>query len=264
MSGPDGDASPGRRIGELAALVSAATAVVGLLLALFGVPFTGGSAAGRSVAGNAGAGSPAPSTPASALTSASASASEPASSSSLPEAVSGGHGASTPAASSPAPRKAVPKGWHRVDEPGLTAAFAVPDGWVRRPAGDIQSTWRSPDDTFDMSVKRDTTYGSTAQKAAAGQLAWYRRSAESSMADLAVVTHRTRQNDRDALWLEIGYHWTGQSEARTRLEVFVAGEEGQVYQLLVDAAARGKTPARQRELFATARAHLLIDVERSR
>jgi hypothetical protein len=36
------------------------------------------------------------------------------------------------------------EGWHRVGEPGLTVAFALPDGWVRQPAGELQSTWRSP------------------------------------------------------------------------------------------------------------------------
>ncbi|CAL9650085.1 hypothetical protein SUDANB176_06595 [Streptomyces sp. enrichment culture] len=78
---------------------------------------------------------------------------------------------------------------------------------------------------------------STARSASAGQLAWYRKTAESSMDDLEVVTHTTRQNGRDALWLEMDYHWVGQSEPRKRLEVFVAGKAGHVYQLLVDTTA---------------------------
>lgn len=146
-------------------------------------------------------------------------------------------------------------------EPALTVGFAVPDGWVRRPAGAIQSTWRSPDSTHEMSVKRDTSYGATPREASVGQLAWYRDTAASSMAALKAVTHTTRQNGKDALWLEIDYHWAGQTEPRKRVEVFVAGSAGHVYQLLLDTAAGpgNRHLATQRELFATARAHLLID-----
>ncbi|MCX5109525.1 hypothetical protein OOK13_13465 [Streptomyces sp. NBC_00378] len=113
-----------------------------------------------------------------------------------------------------------------------------------------------------MSVKRDTSYGATAQAASAGQLAWYRDTAKSSMADLKAVSHTTRQNGRGALWLEIDYHWAGQSEARKPVEVFVAGRAGragQVYQLLFDTAARPEKLAMQQRLFTTARAQLLID-----
>ncbi|MFB8037267.1 hypothetical protein ACFC5Z_30900 [Streptomyces sp. NPDC056004] len=153
----------------------------------------------------------------------------------------------------------MPKGWHRVGEPGLTVVFALPDGWTRNRRNSIQSNWDSPDGAHDMSVKRDTSYGATAQAASAGQLAWYRDTAKSSMADLKAVPHTTRQNGRDALWLEIDYHWAGQSEPRKRVEVFVAGRAGQVYQLLFDTAARPEELATQQRLFTTARAQLLID-----
>ncbi|MFI2508978.1 hypothetical protein [Streptomyces sp. NPDC018972] len=220
-------------------MVSALTAVAGLLLALFGVPLIGGSAANRSVADDVGADAvPVPSTSAP---------------SGPPSTRTAGNDAPEPSGSPP------PEGWHRVGEPGLTVAFALPDGWVRQPAGELQSTWRSPDGAHDLSVKRDTSYGSTARAASAGQLAWYRRTSESSMDDLEVVTHTTRQNGRDAIRLEMDYHWVGQSQPRKRLEVFVAGEAGRVYQLLVDTAATRRRLAEQRRLFTTARSHLLID-----
>ncbi|WP_205351049.1 hypothetical protein [Streptomyces sp. CB09001] len=113
---------------------------------------------------------------------------------------------------------------------------------------------------YDLTVKRDRTYGSTARAASAGQLDWYRDTSESSMADVEVTTHKTRQNGRDALWLEIDYHWEKQSEPRKRLEVFVAGKAGHVYQLLVDTEATSQRLAEQTRLFATARKNLLIDV----
>ncbi|MET9821840.1 hypothetical protein ABZ038_09490 [Streptomyces sp. NPDC006349] len=70
----------------------------------------------------------------------------------------------------------------------------------------------------------------------------------------------THQNGREALWLEIDYHWAGQSAPRRRLEVFVAGESGYVYQLLVDTEGTPQRLAEQTRLFSTARANLLIDV----
>ncbi|MFE0419110.1 hypothetical protein [Streptomyces tendae] len=154
----------------------------------------------------------------------------------------------------------LPTSWRRVEEAPLTVCFGRPDGWDEVPASELQSTWRSPDGAYDLSVKRDRSYGSTPQAASAGQLAWYRDTAESSMADIEVTTHRTRQNGRDALWLEIDYHWARQSEPRKRLEVFVAGRAGHVYQLLVDTEATAQRLAEQRRLFATARESLRIDV----
>lgn len=146
-----------------------------------------------------------------------------------------------------------------MDEPGLTVSFAVPDGWKRVVRNDVQSTWRSPDGAFDLSVERDGTYGSTPEDAAAGQLGWYRRTGKSSMADLTAVTHSTRQGGRDALWLEIDYRWEGRSGPRKRVELFVAGRAGHVYQLLVDTAATSANLAEQRRLFGLARDALAVD-----
>ncbi|MEL5961213.1 hypothetical protein AADR41_41760 [Streptomyces sp. CLV115] len=243
MSGSGAGTPPRRRSGETAAWVSAITAVVGLLLAVLGIPLVGGSSVNRTVADHAGApAGPASSTP-----------DRPGS----PDATDG-PGATSPGPSRPAPPP-VPEGWRRVEEPGLTVVFAVPDGWTRKERNTIQSNWISPDGAHDMSVKRDTSYGATAQDASAGQLAWYRDTARSSMAGLKASTHTTRQNGRSALWLEIDYHWAGQSEPRKRVEVFVPGEAGQVYQLLLDTAATPGGLATQRRLFTTARAQLLID-----
>ncbi|MEV6164126.1 hypothetical protein AB0L71_19740 [Streptomyces sp. NPDC052052] len=243
MSSPGDGTPPNRRIGEIAALISAITAVIGLLLAVFGVPLVGGSPTNRTVAGDA------------ARATSSASASATASVEPVPAP-----SASSSPSLSPSP---LPKGWHRVGDPDLTVAFALPNGWIQKEDNDIQNTWKSPDGAFDMSVKRDTSYGSTAQAASAGQLAWYRDTGQSSMAGLKAVTHTTRQNGRDALWLEIDYHWVHQSEPRKRVEVFVAGEAGRVYQLLVDTAATPEKLTTQRKLFTTARTHLLIDTNAS-
>ncbi|MFG2550168.1 hypothetical protein [Streptomyces sp. NPDC048581] len=235
MSGA-GDGTPsGRRmsVGEIAALVSAATAVVGLLLAMFGVPLIGGSPSGNrpTTAGGAAAASAAPDRSAS----------------------------TAPPTDPTAASSALPSGWRRVDAPDLRAAFALPDSWTQDVDSDIQSNWSSPDENHAMSLKRDLSYGSTPKAAGAGQLKWYRDTSVSRMADLKVVTHPTRQNGKDALWLEIDYHWAGQDEPRKRVELFVAGKAGHVYQLLFDTAATPGKLATQKQLFATARAHLLID-----
>ncbi|MFI0928683.1 hypothetical protein ACH4TP_32995 [Streptomyces sp. NPDC021012] len=124
----------------------------------------------------------------------------------------------------------------------------------------IQSMWASRDGTYEIVVKRDTSYGPTAHAAAQGQLAWYRKEAESSMADLRATNHTTRQGGKDAVWLELDYHWRGQTTPRKRVEVFVAGDAGRVYQLLVDTAATGNHLTRQRELFDAARAQLVTDI----
>ncbi|MCT2542869.1 hypothetical protein [Streptomyces atratus] len=241
MSGSGAGTPPGRRTGETAAWVSAITAVVGLLLAVLGIPLVGGSSVNRTIADHAGAPAASASAPAPAGTGA-----------------ADGPDTTRSGPSQPAPPP-VPEGWRRVAEPGLTVVFAVPDGWTRKERNAIQSNWVSPDGAHDMSVKRDTSYGATAQDASAGQLAWYRDTARSSMADLKVRTHTTRQNGRSALWLEIDYHWAGQGEPRKRVEVFVPGDAGRVYQLLLDTAATPGRLATQRRLFATARAQLMID-----
>ncbi|WP_405592134.1 hypothetical protein [Streptomyces sp. NBC_01092] len=230
MSGA-GDGTRSRRrlsAGEIAALVSAATAVVGLLLALFGVPLIGGSSPGRPVVDGAAA-------PARSAT---------------PDA------SATPEAF---PSIAVPSGWRRVGAPDLRATFALPDDWTKDFGSGTQSNWSSPDEEHAMSLKRDSSYGPTPKAAVAGQLQWYRDPQKSSMADLKVATHPTRQNGKEALLLEIDYHYTDQSAPRKRVEVFVAGKAGQVYQLLFDTVATRERPAAQKHLFATARAHLLID-----
>jgi hypothetical protein len=70
-----------------------------------------------------------------------------------------------------------------------------------------------------------------------------------------------RVTEQDAVWLDLDYHWRGQTAPRKRVEVFVAGDAGRVYQLLVDTTAGGDRLTRQRELFETARAQLVTDIE---
>ncbi len=255
-------------MGEVAAVVSAITAVAGLLLAVFGVPLVGGSSPlGRGVAADGTSTTEsvaAPSASASPSVSASGAANGPGSGSASDSDSDSGSGSGAASASASASASScspsLPEDWRRVKEAALTACFGRPGGWSEVPASEVQSTWRSPDGEYDLSIKRDRSYGSTPQAASAGQLAWYRDSAESSMADLEVTTHTTRQNGRDALWVEIDYHWVKQSEPRKRLEVFVAGRAGYVYQLLVDTSATAHRLAEQTRLFATARKSLLIDV----
>ncbi|MGW0779438.1 hypothetical protein [Streptomyces sp. NPDC002913] len=245
-SGGDGSGS-GRRIGEVAALVSAAAAVIGLLLAVFGIPSVGGSSVNRSIAEDAAA-APASSSPLSSPSSSPSSFRAPSSASSAP-----------PPTKSAGP---LPKGWRMVHAPALRADFAVPEGWRKKRDSDIQSEWHSPDGVHSMTLKRDRSYGSTAEAAADGQLAWYRNTAESSMADLTVTSHPTRQNGKEALWLEIDYHWVRESGPRKRVEVFVAGRSGDVYQLLFDTVDTPDRIAEQQRMFTTARSRLLIDRSR--
>ncbi|MGW7742582.1 hypothetical protein ACWGKF_08305 [Streptomyces chartreusis] len=207
----------------MAALVSAAAAVVGLLLAVFGVPLLGGSSPGRPVVDGA--------------------AAAPAAS-------------ETPQAS---PSLPLPNGWRRVAAPDLRAAFALPDDWTQDVDSAIQSSWSSPAEEHAMSLKRDSSYGPTPKAAVAGQLEWYRDTPRSAMADLKAVTRPTPQNGKEALLLEIDYHYADRSEARRRVEVFVAGKAGQVYRLLFDTVATRGRLAEHKELLAAARAQLLID-----
>ncbi|MDX3384674.1 hypothetical protein PV682_24865 [Streptomyces niveiscabiei] len=227
---PDQRSAPARRLGEIAALVSALAAVAGILLAVFGVPGFPGATAARPGAPSTASAAPPPS--------------------------------ATTAAAVPSPSlPALPRGWRRVAEPELTAVFAVPDGWTRTKKNAIQSAWASPGGTYEIVLKRDTSYGPTARAAAAGQLAWYREEAESSMAALRATTRAFRQGGKEGVRLDLGYHWRGQSAARSRVEVFVAGEAGRVYQILVDTPAGGEHLARQRELLETAVACLVPDAE---
>ncbi|EFC79687.1 hypothetical protein [Parafrankia sp. EUN1f] len=265
MSSP-GDGTPtGRRmgVGKIAALVSAIVAVVGLLLAVFGGQLTGASPPGRSLAYGADAPStstvsPTPTasaTPTVSRTPVFETSTDPESAAAVPTSFA----SATPAGSQSAAPPALPAGWQRVREPDLTVTFAVPDGWTRATKNELQSNWQSPDGSYAIGVKRDTTHGSTPESASAGQLAWYRNTAESRMADLNARSHPIRQSGKDALWLEMDYHWVGQAEPRKRVELFVAGQAGQVYQLLVDTAATPEKREAQRQMFATAREQLLID-----
>lgn len=216
-----------RRLGEIAALVSAAAAVVGILLGVFGVPsFHSASPVRPRIEPDSPVGT-----------------------------------AAAPSAQPAASLAVLPQGWRRVREADLTAAFAVPDGWKRTKKNEIQSIWASPGGTYEIVVKRDTSYGPVARAAADGQLAWYRKEAESSMAGLRATTHTAEQGGKDAVRLELDYHWSGQATPRRRVEVFVAGDAGHVYQLLVDTTATDGHLAAQRELFDTARAQLVTDVE---
>lgn len=135
--------------------------------------------------------------------------------------------AAAPAASDTlqaSPSLPLQKGWRRIAAPDLRAAFALPDDWTQDVDSAIQSGWSSPAEEHAMSLKRDSSYGPTPKAAVAGQLEWYRDTPESSMADLKAVTRPTRQNGKVALLLEIDYHYADRSEARRRVEVFVAGK----------------------------------------
>ncbi|MFJ3927656.1 hypothetical protein [Streptomyces sp. NPDC090022] len=79
------------------------------------------------------------------------------------------------------------------------------------------------------------------------------------MAGLTSASHPVDHHGRAAVRLDMDFRWQGESAPSRRVELFVAGENGQVYQLLAEdrhmAQGSGIT-----ELFETARAHLRIDV----
>ena len=160
----------------------------------------------------------------------------------------------SPTRTVPTPADSAPGGWSTFDEPGLTVSFKVPDGWKRVERNATQSRWRSPDDTFSMAVKRDNAWGPTVRETVEGQLTWYRDTGQSEMTDLDATQHRTVHDGRPATWVEIDYRWAPHSPPRKRIELFVPGEAGYVYQLLVDADATPDHLAKLRRLFATARA----------
>ncbi|MEU2393243.1 hypothetical protein [Streptomyces sp. NPDC007369] len=257
-SGPEeaGGRPPGRRLGEVAAVVSAATAVAGLLLAVFGLP-------GPVV--SSGVRPPAPGTPPPPASSAAtpsapgrpATPEQPAPSASPAPATPAPGSGTTPAPAGPAP---LPAGWHRFTEPALTLSGAVPDGWLPDASDDLRRNWKSPDGAHVLGYKRDSFHGTTADTAADGQLAWYRKTAESAMEGLQAQRTRTAHDGKDAVLLTLDYHWPGQSAPRRRIELFVSGGAGQVYQLLVDSEAGPGRAAEQAELFDTARARLRTDV----
>ncbi|MCB5179608.1 hypothetical protein [Streptomyces antimicrobicus] len=262
--GDDGRRSRTRKAAELAAVLSAVTALAALVLGLFGFLGSGGgpgdrrsvsAGEGRPVAPPAESPSAAPTGPlpggpsGSAAPSSSGPSGSPAPS--VPPAPD------RPAQPSPPP---VPSGWHVVRAKALTLALAVPDGWKLDVDTALQATWVSPDGRYVIGVKRDSSNGRTAQSAAVGQLAWYRRTEESKMEALTATTHADRQGDRDAARLELDYHWPGRDVPCHRSEVFVAGEHGQVYQLLVNDQQYDARPSQLPQLLATARAQLRTDV----
>ncbi len=160
----------------------------------------------------------------------------------------------TPVDTPPAP----PAGRHRVDAAALTASPALPDGWKIKDDDALHVNWVSPDGRYVIGVKRDSTHGSTAQAASIGRLAWYRKTAESKMADLTARSGTLEQGGRDAVRLDLDFHWEGAGSPVRRIELFVAGEQGQVYQLLVEEQHLDGTSALT-GLFETTRTHLRTD-----
>ncbi|WP_256988104.1 hypothetical protein [Streptomyces sp. BR123] len=136
----------------------------------------------------------------------------------------------------------------------------MPEGWRLDASDDLRRNWKSPDGAHVLGCKRDSFNGTTADAAADGQLAWYRKTAESAMEGLQVQRTRTAQDGKDAVLLTLDYHWPGQSAPRRRVELFVTGGAGQVCQLLVDSEAGAGRLAEQAGLFDTSRARLRTDV----
>ncbi|MFE7094853.1 hypothetical protein [Streptomyces erythrochromogenes] len=238
-----GAAGRTRRMAEVATVVSAATALAALVFAVVGL--TGGTGGTTRSSGPPGATSAPPAEQPSARPTATAPTAAPTTPQARP----------TPA-ESPLPP---PAGWQPVEAAALTASLAVPDGWKIKEDDALRVNWISPDGRYVIGVKRDSTHGSTAQAASIGQLAWYRTSAESKMQDLTSQSHPVDQRGRNAVRLDLDFRWEGESRPSRRLELFVAGEHGQVYQLL----AEDKHLDRSSELttlFETARTHLRTDV----
>ncbi|MER7954329.1 hypothetical protein [Streptomyces sp. NPDC096030] len=154
----------------------------------------------------------------------------------------------------------MPRGWHVVRAKALRLEVAVPDGWKLDVDSALQSTWVSPDNRYVIGVKRDSTNGHTAQSAAIGQLAWYRKADESKMESLKATTHPDRQGGKPAVRLEMDYHWPARATPCHRTEIFVAGEGGQVYQLHVNDQQYDARPSALPQLLATARAQLRTDL----
>ncbi|MGW2015667.1 hypothetical protein [Streptomyces sp. NPDC001927] len=238
-----------RKAAELAAVVSAVTALAALVFGLLGVIGSGGAAGeGR----DAGSGQP---TGEAAPPAESPTASATGSPSTAPPSPSS---SSPPSPSSVPPP--VPRGWHVVRASALRVEVAVPNGWKLREDTALQSTWVSPDNRYVIGVKRDSTNGHTAESAAIGQLAWYRKPAESKMEALKATRHPDRQGGKPAVRMEMDYHWPASTVPCHRTEIFVAGEGGQVYQLHVNDQQYDAKPSALPRLLATARAHLRTDV----
>ncbi|ARE73940.1 MULTISPECIES: hypothetical protein [unclassified Streptomyces] len=258
---PVGEDTPGgprggrtRRMAEVAAVVSAATALAALVFGLFGLTGSGFGSGGSSrtpAAPGAPGGSPEP--PAE-RPSASPTATAVPPPASAPEGTATTRPTPTPVDTPPAP----PAGWHRVDASALTASLALPDGWKIKDDDAMHVNWVSPDGRYVIGVKRDGTHGSTAQAASIGQLAWYRKAAESKMVDLTARSSTLEQGGRSAVRLDLDFRWEGVSSPARRIELFVAGEQGQVYQLLAEDQHLDGTSALI-GLFETARTHLRTD-----
>ncbi|MGR4884054.1 hypothetical protein ACIPUC_32205 [Streptomyces sp. LARHCF249] len=154
----------------------------------------------------------------------------------------------------------VPSGWHIVRAKALRLAVAVPDGWRPDVDNALQSTWVSPDGRYVIGVKRDDSNGRTAQSAAMGQLAWYGKTEESKMEALTAETHADGQGGKEAVRLELDYHWPALEVPCHRTELFVAGEGGQVYQLLVNDQQYDERTTDLPQLLATARAQWRTDL----
>ncbi|MEU9701884.1 hypothetical protein [Streptomyces sp. NPDC047981] len=240
-----------RKAAELAAVVSAVTALAALVFGLLGVIGTGGAAGeGRDAGSGPSTGEAAPP------------AESPSASTTGTPPISSAPPAAT-RTPSPSPTSApppLPRGWHVVRSKALRVEVAVPDGWKLATDTALQSTWVSPDDRYRIGVKRDGTHGSTAQSAAIGQLAWYRKPEESKMEALQAATHPDRQGGKPAVRLEMDFHWPASAVPCHRTEIFVAGEGGQVYQLHVNDQQYGTKPSALPQLLATARAQLRTDL----
>ncbi|MFD9521022.1 hypothetical protein [Streptomyces sp. NPDC059979] len=238
-----------RRMAEMAAVVSAATALAALLFGLFGPTGAGASRTPGAGPGVSTSPSPEPAETPSASPTATATGTPSSGPTPTPTA------APTPVEPSPP----LPAGWRRVDAVALTASLAVPDGWKIKDDDALHVNWVSPDGRYVIGLKRDSTYGSTAQAASIGELAWYRKTAESKMLDLAHTAGPLEQGGKSAVRLDLDFRWEGESVPAHRIDLFVAGEQGQVYALLVEdkhVAGASALPG----LFETARTHLRTDV----
>ncbi|MFG2753843.1 hypothetical protein [Streptomyces xanthophaeus] len=168
--------------------------------------------------------------------------------------------AQPPSSSAQQSPPSVPSGWHVVRANALRLAVAVPDGWRPDVDNALQSTWVSPDDRYVIGVKRDDTNGHTVQTAAQGQLAWYAKTEESKMVALTASTHADTHGEKEAARLELDYHWPARETPCHRTELFVAGDGGQVYQLLVNDQQYDEQTSDLPQLLSTARAQWRTDL----
>ncbi|MFG2641099.1 hypothetical protein ACGFYP_09055 [Streptomyces sp. NPDC048370] len=250
-----------RKAAELAAVVSAVTALAALVFGLLGVIGSGGAAGeGRGAGSGQSTGQTGEAAPPAESPSASATGVRPSDTSDSSASPSPGSPSPRPSSSPPSAPPPVPRGWHVVRAKALSLEVAVPNGWKLDEDSALQSTWVSPDNRYVIGVKRDSTNGHSAQSAAIGQLAWYRKTAESKMEALKATTHPDRQGGKPAVRMEMDYHWPAGAIPCHRTEIFVAGEGGQVYQLHVNDQQYDAKPSALPQLLATARAHFRTDL----